>query len=191
MTDGTGRLTPPRLGLQRRPLVYIMSPVNVACWSDLSLELWVNVLSRLEADLDPRFVFNSRGCLEIFATQHGEMHMLRLVCSKFNKAFDDSQSHAVHFSGRLSQPEIFPVCCSGQSGSIPPCNSLHVMSEPQSWKLHLQLLPVCKRSCILPRYLRSPKLLWTSYRVTVHCTVLTCVACYWDNVHMSNVLEEG
>ena len=68
-----------------------MSPVNVACWTELSLELWINVLSHLRANVGPRIVWNQRICLETFAEEHGEMHKLRLVCSKFNTALDDSQ----------------------------------------------------------------------------------------------------
>ena len=68
----------------------MMGPVNVACWSDLSLELWIDILSRLEANLDPTFVWRQR-YLDFSAKEHSKMQTLRLVCSKFNKALDDFQ----------------------------------------------------------------------------------------------------
>ena len=71
--------------------IYSMGAGTVAHWSDLSLELWINVLSRLRENLDPRLVWNQRDCLEIFAQEHSNMHRLRLVCSKFNTALDDAQ----------------------------------------------------------------------------------------------------
>lgn len=62
-----------------------------AHWSDLSTELWINILSRLEDNLDPRYVWCQREILDILAQEHSNMHKLRLVCSKFNTALDGAQ----------------------------------------------------------------------------------------------------
>ncbi|KAL3162043.1 hypothetical protein ABBQ38_009110 [Trebouxia sp. C0009 RCD-2024] len=68
-----------------------MSSGRTARWSDLSLELWVNILSRLEDNVDPKFAWDSWICLKGFAQMRSNMQKLRLVCTKFNTAFDDAQ----------------------------------------------------------------------------------------------------
>lgn len=68
-----------------------MNRGNATCWSDLSLELWINILSRLEGNFAPRHVWEQRECLETYAEMHSNMQKLRLVCSKFKAALDDAQ----------------------------------------------------------------------------------------------------
>ena len=68
-----------------------MGPASATHWGHLSLELWINILSRLEENFAPRDVWNQRDCLESYAEMHSNMHKLRLVCSKFRAALDDAQ----------------------------------------------------------------------------------------------------
>ena len=68
-----------------------MSPGNATHWSVLSLELWINMLSRLRENLAPRDIWEQREFKENYAGVHSNMHKLRLVCSKFKAALDDAQ----------------------------------------------------------------------------------------------------
>ena len=68
-----------------------MGSGNTAHWNDLSLELWINIISRLEENLDPRSVWEQRDCLTTYAEMHSNIHKLKLVCSKFRTALDDAQ----------------------------------------------------------------------------------------------------
>ena len=68
-----------------------MSSGNATDRGNLSLELWVNILSRLEDNVDPKFAWDCRTSLEDFAQMHSNIQMLRLVCTKWNTAFDDPQ----------------------------------------------------------------------------------------------------
>ena len=65
------------------------------------MELWIDVLSRLEANLDPTLVWRQR-CLDSCAKEYSKMQTLRLIFSKFNKALDDS-----HLSRCLFLREAF------------------------------------------------------------------------------------
>lgn len=71
--------------------VYTMGPGSVPDWSDLPLELWINVLSHLRDCFEPSFVWDQRHSLQWFARELSNIHKLRLVCSKFQKALDDAQ----------------------------------------------------------------------------------------------------
>ena len=68
-----------------------MGPGVTGYWESLSLELWVNILSRVEANFDVKFAWGQCLDREDFAQMHTNLQQLRLVCTKFNTALDDAQ----------------------------------------------------------------------------------------------------
>lgn len=68
-----------------------MTSGHTACWNNLCIELWVNIISRLEESFDPKLAWNSRHRLKECAQTRSDIQELRLVCSNLNIALNDAQ----------------------------------------------------------------------------------------------------
>lgn len=66
-----------------------MTSGNTDLWSQLSLDLWVKILSSLS--VDPNLAWVQRDSMKRFIREQSAKQRLRLVCKKTNQALEDSQ----------------------------------------------------------------------------------------------------